>query len=58
MLDEYTHKVWLPTLTHPIVTQPDDPSDAVSLGRPEARGRFLVTPQTNICRGTMYIIFY
>jgi len=25
---------------------------------PEARGRFLVTPQTNICLGTMYIIFY
>ena len=41
-----------------IVTQPDDPSDTVSLGRPEARGRFLVTPQTNSGVGSMYIIFY
>ena len=42
----------------PIVTQSDDYSDTVSLGSPEARGRFLITPQANICLGTMYIVFY
>ena len=45
-------------LTPLIVLQPDDRSDTVSLGSPEARGRFLVTPQTNICLGSIYIVFY
>ena len=55
---QYLHGKGCLPLTPLIVTQPDDRSDAVSLGSPEARGRFLVTPQTNICLGTMYIVFY
>ena len=45
-------------LTPLIVTQPDDRSDAVSLGSPEARGRFLVTHDAILGVGSMYIIFY
>ena len=45
-------------LTPPIVTQPDDRSDAVSLGSPEARGRFLVTHDAILGVGSIYIVFY
>ena len=41
-----------------IVTQPDDRSDAVSLGSPEARGRFLVTHDAILGVGSIYIVFY
>jgi hypothetical protein len=45
-------------MTPQIVTQPDDPSDTVSLGIPEARDRFRFTRHAILGVGSIYTVFY